>query len=143
MLIGLVLASITDTKKREIPIWLFPSLVAVYITLHVAMGTMQWINSLVGLFIGALAFTIAALFFQGGGGDILMMSAIGFVYGPVILSHITIGASIGCICYYCITKQKNIPYAPIVLISYILCFAGGYLYEIDYYRLLAFRYFLL
>ena len=93
--------------------------------------------------IGFTAFTVLALFFKGGGGDIIMMTVVGFMLGPVILMHITIAASVFSIIYYYNSKKTQIPYAPCVFLGYIFCFLGGYLYAINDYRILGLRYFLL
>lgn len=141
MLIALLLASGTDIKKNEIPIWLFPLLSVLFIIYR--FSYINWIYAIIGLMIGIVSYTIMALKFDGGGGDIIMMGSIGFILGPKILLHIACVSSICCLMYYIVKKTKTAPYAPFVTISYILCFIGGYCYGIYDYRILEIHYFLL
>lgn len=141
MLLALIYAAYTDIKKQEIPIFLFPALMLLYTV--IGYNDIIWKNAIFGSVIGCISFVFLALFFGGGGGDIIMMSCIGFIYGPEILAHIIIVASVLCILYYLIKKTNKAPYAPFVLLSYILCFLGGYSYGLNNYRVLEIRYFLL
>ena len=141
MCIALLYASYTDCKRREIPIWLFPSFFAAFLIVN--YNTVSTGKALIGFFIALAAYTMLAMFFNGGGGDILMMCVIGAVYGAKILMHIAIAASLLCLIYYAKKKENTAPYAPFVLCAYILCFIGGYLYGSNDYRFLGYRYFFL
>ena len=146
MLIAMIIASITDMKKKEIPIFLFPLFTTIFITINHAV--IHPIDSLLGFVIGAISFSILAWKFSGGGGDIIMMSCIGAAYGTKILSHIIIISSILILVYYIIMKiqketKRTVPYAPFVTISFIFLLLGGIFYGINDYRFLENGYFLL
>ena len=141
MLIALIIATVTDIKKREIPIWLFPLISVLFLIFH-----QQPINltfSIVGCLIGIAAFTIMALFFEGGGGDIIMMGSIGLMYGPIALAVIITISSFLCLIYRLYSKATTVPYAPFVLLAYILFFIGGCFYGINSFRNVVWSYFLL
>lgn len=141
MIIALCIATYTDIKKREIPLWVFPTISVIFILIR--FNDINWLNSITGLIIGIISFSFLAWKFNGGGADIIMMASIGFILGPIILMHIVIFASLSCLLYYAYKKVTTVPYAPFVMTSYIICFLGGYLYGINDYRFLGFRYFLL
>lgn len=143
MVFALLIASITDIKKREIPIWLFPLMSVLYVLIN---NNINLTYCLTGLLIGVISFSILAWKFSGGGGDIIMMGSIGFILGPKILMHVTIAASALCGIYAVVSNAKSnerIPYAPFVTFSYILCFLGGMFFGYDDYRILGIHYFLL
>ncbi|MCR5479024.1 MAG: A24 family peptidase [Ruminococcus sp.] len=142
MLLALSYAAYTDKKRGEIPIWLFPFLLAVFTLIRI--NEINWFDSLIGLFIGFVTFLAMALFFNGGGGDVIMMSAIGFICGVRPLLYISMLAS-GILLIFHLTHKdkKEVPYAPFVLLSYILFMIGGLIIEINNFWLLAIRYILL
>lgn len=83
---GLIFATITDLKKREVPDYLNYSLIAVGLGFSLIMSLVNsnvwfFINSIAGFFIGYL---IAAIMYYGaqwGGGDAKMLMAIGALLG--------------------------------------------------------------
>ena len=142
----MIIASITDIKKREIPIFLFPLFTVLFFIIN--HSVIHPIDSLFGFLIGLISFSILAWKFSGGGGDIIMMSCIGAAYGTKILSHIVIISSFMILLYYLIIKKpkntkRTVPYAPFVTISFIFLLLGGILYGINDYRFLENGYFLL
>lgn len=131
MLIALLIASVTDIKKKEIPILLFPSFTVMFLIVNHA--TISIINSLLGFFIGLVAFSFLAWKFSGGGGDIIMMSCLGAAYGARILSYVIVLSSFIMLFYYLLRKDKDkkliVPYAPFVTLSFIiLVLFGGMIY---------------
>lgn len=142
MLLALSYAAYTDKKRGEIPIWLFPFLLAIFTLIR--FNEINWFDSLIGLFISFITFLAMALFFNGGGGDVIMMSAIGFICGVRPLLYISMLAS-GILLIFHLTHKdkKEVPYAPFVLLSYILFMIGGLIIEINNFWLLAIRYILL
>ena len=85
-----------------------------------------------------------AVFFNGGGGDVIMMSVIGFICGVKPLLYISMFAS-GILLIYHLTHKdkKEVPYAPFFLLSYVLFMIGGLIIEINNFWILAVRYILL
>lgn len=141
MLIALLYASYTDIKREEIPLWLFPSVSVLHTLIFYKSIVWKW--SIIGLLIGVLSFTFLAVFFNGGGGDIIMMGTLGFVIGPKNFMYITIISSILCLCFYILKKVKKAPYVPFVALSYVFFLIGGLLYGFFNNRILEIRYFLL
>ena len=124
MLIALIIAACVDMKKREIPLWVFPLLSAMFVVIRFESIAL---SNVLGAVIAAAAFAVLAVFFHGGGGDMIMMTTVGFILGIEVLSYIILIASILCLIYSAIKKtEKNIPYAPFVLCGYLV--TGGTLY---------------
>jgi len=137
----LLIAAFFDCKSNSIPLFLFPTLMAWVVPLAVMSGHPQIKDSLVGMLIGTGAFLILAIFFKGGGADILMMGVLGWCLGArgtVIL--ILVSSSIyiivaTVIVFYSkfIKKEKGVlrkqyPFAPFVLAGYISCLLFGWLF---------------
>lgn|GEM_PF-1312383 len=139
--VALVIATYYDCKSGVIPIFLFPVLPAVILPLAVVSGQMDIVYSFIGLLIGALTFWSLAFFFDGGGGDILMMSALGWCLGIrgiiiLILASSVIYAVFATIVIgiYAIKKrakealEKQYPFAPFVLAGFLVCLLFGWLF---------------
>lgn len=144
MLLALSYSAYTDKKRGEIPIWLFPFLLAIFLLFR--FNEINWFDSLIGLFIGFVTFLAMAVFFNGGGGDVIMMSSIGFICGVKPLLYISMIASVILLIYYSFHKnKKEVPYAPFVLIAYIIFLIGGFIIEVksDDIWILAIHYILL
>ena len=137
----LIVATYYDCKSSIIPLYLFPVLAGVVIPLSVIHGQPQIADSLFGMLIGICTFFFLALFFKGGGADILMMGVLGWcfgVHGTIILILASSGiyalfATIMlCYCYF-IKKEidvlrKQYPFAPFVLTGYVICLLFGRLF---------------
>jgi leader peptidase (prepilin peptidase)/N-methyltransferase len=139
MLIALIMATFTDIKRREIPIWIFPTLSVLFIILN--FSQMNWKESFVGFSLAFLSFLFLAIFFEGGGGDIIMMSCMGFILGIKNITYIIIFSSMLCILYYFITKKNDSPYAPFALGGYLI--TGGLLYAFNDFGNVVWHYILL
>ena len=135
----LIIAAVFDACEGRIPIFLFPCLFGLFAPLVVLTGDYNLLNSFAGLFVGLLCFYIMAQFFDGGGGDILMMSVLGFCLGVEKLIYVILLA--GCayllfalaVAAFRLIRKKPVheiltrqyPYAPFVLIGYAVgCLAG-------------------
>lgn len=126
-------ASVTDIKKREIPL-LTCALACTFTLVVQLLFCVGWqvvlFNLGAGLILAAL-YLINALFFNGGGGDCLLAFLIGLALGLpagltiVILSCLLLG------CYHLLAFQRreNYPLAPFFLISTLLYFqiTGGHI----------------
>lgn len=137
----LVIAAVWDIKGGTIPGHLFPCLFGLFVPLVILSDGFYWLSSVIGLLIGMLCFYIMARFFDGGGGDILMMSVLGWCLGARRLVYIILLASgvyllfsLGVMVVYLIQKKKvrealtnQYPYAPFVLIGYVICYFAGWL----------------
>jgi len=138
--VALVIATYFDCKGGTIPIFLFPILPAIILSLSIASGQINIVNSLIGLLIGAVTFWALAFFFDGGGGDIVMMSVLGWCLGVrgiiiLILASSVIYAVFATIVIgvYAIKKRakealkKQYPFAPFVLTGFFACLLFGWL----------------
>lgn len=94
-LTALIIGSITDIKKREVPDWLNFGLITTGILFSIILSVKFlnisiFISSLLGL---VLSFTVAALMFytgQWGGGDAKMLMGLGALFGiPLSLNNLT------------------------------------------------------
>jgi len=103
-----LIASITDIKRHEIPLWDFPALFVLYIVFfHKELSYLNW--STLGIM--AAAFFFLAVFGKIGGGDIIMFSVIGFIIGLYgIISYLIILFCISCVVFMTVPfiwKKKN------------------------------------
>ena len=136
ILASLIIATVTDIRKREIPLWLFPIVIAVSTIINTVYivhdGTYLDIIMLVaGFLIFGIAAYILARKEKLGGGDVLMIATLGGSLGFIRAAEtILISCVIGVI-FILITKKRSIPYAPLLLIGFIidmiLGFTIGYL----------------
>lgn len=77
MLIALTVATVTDIKTKQIPLWLMPSssILSLIIIIHTKQAQLKQ-SIIIGIifFIIFLAFALAS---KGGGGDAIMLGCIG------------------------------------------------------------------
>lgn len=116
MLSALLIASITDIKSNTIPIPLFPVVFSIDVTYSFFNNVHIWDKS-IALLVAFITFCLLAKFGDGGGGDILMMSCLGWCLGLNALLHTTIIAVIAVVIFSFIRKEKVIPFAPFVLLG--------------------------
>lgn len=119
-LIALVIASYTDVKTREIPLRVFPIETVIvfmyYILIHERLK-----DHFIGALIMFLLFFVSSLFGMMGGGDVIMMSAAGFVIGIQDMILFTICMAVtGTIIVIIMRKKGKQPMAPFVLAAFIL-----------------------
>lgn len=137
----LIVAAVYDIIGGMIPMHLFPCLFGMFFPLVILSDNFSLLRSLAGLFLGVFCFYIMARLFDGGGGDILMMAVLGWCLGIKGLIYIIL---LSCGCYLVfflvmlcvrIFSKKNVreilreqyPYAPFVLVGYIICCLLGWL----------------
>lgn len=139
--IFLTVAAIYDVIGGMIPLHLFPCLFGLFIPLMILSDDFSLLNSLIGLIVGVFCFYIMARFFDGGGGDILMMAVLGWCLGINGLVRIIFIACalyfvffLGILIVWVIQKKKvreilskQYPYAPFVLVGYVICCLHGWL----------------
>ena len=129
ILITLAIASFTDIRKGEIPLWLFPSSIILVCTVRLWEGSFELLSSLIGFFVWFTLYILFALFAGSGGGDAIMMGSMGFM----IYAFPTLKVTIISIAVYILTvvaiviskgseldrkKRIQLPYAPFVGIGY-------------------------
>lgn len=137
----LLIAAVYDLLGGEIPIHLFPMLFGLFFGLSFITGDFSFLSSTLGLILGAFLFWIMARFFDGGGGDIIMMSVLGWCLGLRPFVRLVFVSSalyfVFSICLLAVgaIRRKRLkelikeqyPYAPFVLAGYLIClFAGLY-----------------
>lgn len=125
-LIALCCATYTDIKKREIPIWLFPTAGILSIPFFLKHITLWDILGAACVF---LLFVLLSVKTGTGGGDIIMMTVISFVFGVSFTMRIclllAILVAVAFFIYYLVAKKKpqkedNFPMAPFVLAAFVL-----------------------
>ena len=135
IVIPLLYAAIKDYKTMTIPIWLFPLTTMIHsIITALAHEYINWTDKIIGFVVCAFAYIVISIWFKGGGADIIMMSALGWMLGFIIIVKIILIASIitsFVIVIYSIIKKNDIrkvvvPYAPSVFIAYIVFLLFSY-----------------
>lgn len=123
MMSALALASYTDVKRMEIPVWLFPLTVTVSVIYMVYSGNAPGFGNWLGLV--CMAIPLGILCFAGklGGGDLIMFAAIGFLIGDGFIVYVLILGAAGMV-FFLFTgcKEQSYPLAPFALVSYIIFF---------------------
>lgn len=130
------IASYTDIKRREIPLT-----VSAGLFLACLIYRMKFNINLTEYLEGMTAFGVAgALCAAGGmmgGGDILILSYIGFLFGirrcilfAVITSAVSVVTAMTCKLYTkkCVSKTM-VPMMPIITISYFICLIAIGMYQ--------------
>lgn len=133
VLLTLAIAAVCDAETGQIPMFLFPVLWALCLPLTFFSYQFDLVDSVVGCLIGVGIFFVLAIFFDGGGGDILMMGVVGWCLGIRETVYLILLSSLFYLIFtlsvfgYRLTKGKpgNIltsqyPYAPFVLCGYIV-----------------------
>ncbi|MBP1535707.1 MAG: hypothetical protein IK990_14975 [Ruminiclostridium sp.] len=129
ILIALAIASFTDIRKGEIPIWVFPSAAILVCAVRFWEGSFDLMASLIGFFIYFSLYILFALFAESGGGDAIMMGSMGFmIYAYPTLKVIIISLVVYVVTVIAIviskgaeldrSKRLQLPYAPFVGIGY-------------------------
>lgn len=123
-----VIASITDFKNKTIPIFLFPVTAILAGIWQLYTKNFNVILSVCGLAVMAIIYFIAS-FLGSGGGDIIMMSCIGFILGLQYSLFIALVSILVFIPFCIIKKFKDkeneiivLPYAPFVFFSTTVTF---------------------
>ena len=130
ILLALFIATYTDTKTKTIPLFLFPSVSLLGVIYLLSQQNYEIKLSILFALFTFISYLILALFFNGGGGDVVMMTSLAFLLGKEILYIMFIGHTILCIvsfiCYMRTKKKETLPFAPFVLVAYILYLIGGF-----------------
>lgn len=127
LLIALIVASITDLKKHEIPTWVFPG--SLYLCIfYIAILNEKYfqMDNLIGYLCAAIPVLIACLLDKMGGADLIMFSTIGLILGtqdmlPYVLCLMICGVVVVLLIK---DKKKEIAIAPIAGAAYILFLIG-------------------
>lgn len=136
--IVLLWSAYKDWKTYELPIVHYPALVVCVTIIRLYTDTMEWIPSILGLFTAIVTFGVLAVFFKGGGGDIIMMAAVGWCIGTVNLGFVIfsswivylIGGFIYCKIKKLPMSRMQLPFAPAAFVGMILFIAGDLLFHI-------------
>lgn len=130
ILLSLFIASYTDIKTKTIPVFLFPSVLLLGVFCLICNGNLNLFSSFIFGVLIFVSYLIMALFFNGGGGDVIMMTSLAFLLEKEILYVMFIGHTILCIvsliCFIRTKKKEILPFAPFVLVAYILYLIGGF-----------------
>lgn len=132
LLVALIIATITDIKTKTIPLWLFPLTLLLSITVDLMSNyKLTFPIKFSGMLCMFLLFLLASRF-GGGGGDIIMMSVLGWIVGLRYSLYISFIAFIiyilSLFAVKNICKRKdykfNLPFAPFVLSGTLIL--GGF-----------------
>ena len=121
---ALAVATRTDLKRMEIPLWLFPSTVLIYVAATLSLGGEIGVMNWTGLVCMAVPFLIMTLIGKMGGGDLIMFSALGFMMGldemiPYWIALTAVGTAAAAVSGF---GKKEIPIAPIAGAAYVVYF---------------------
>ena len=140
ILSALIYSAHFDYKNNTIPIFVFSILLAFIIPISVIAKQFNIIESIFGTLIGISVFLLMALFFEGGGGDVLMMGVLGWILGIRGIAFLILASSLtycsfatGAMLVNCVCKRKNdlrkqYPFAPFVLVGYVVYLFTSYLF---------------
>lgn len=125
LFIALLIATFTDLEKRTIPIWLFPSALAVCMLSDILCGNMPGATNLLGFAAMLLTSFYGCMKGHMGGGDLIMFSVLGFVMGIYALIPFTIfmwfvELSIRFIKWVRKQECRELPLAPLALAAYTM-----------------------
>jgi Flp pilus assembly protein protease CpaA len=125
--VGLVLivASITDVRRRQVPLWLSLGFIAIGVVLGAFRGLDGFWSSLIGLTVGTLPVVPFVLLGGFGGADLLLLGAVGAWEGWhfVLLAEswtALVGAALAIAARY--RHQAATPYVPAILVGTALAF---------------------
>lgn len=131
LLLLLLLSTITDIRRREIPVGMCLLFSTVITLLHLIFSH-SISTLLLHALAGALLFTlylVNALFFHGGGGDCILVFCIGFALGLLPGLFVALLSCSAMTLYHLLTprKQEQYPMAPAMLLGAVLyfIFSGG------------------
>ena len=126
LLAAFAIASYVDIRKKEIPLWTFPSAVVAYLIAAFATGSPPNVMNFVGLACMGIPFLLLSLLGVMGGGDFIMFSAAGFILGAeelipygICLSVVGIAAFVVARIVKGVDARDEIPIAPIAGLSYV------------------------
>ena len=135
--VPILCAAITDWRKRIIPDWTWRTILVTGIVCAVIDREVQGflyvplLERIIGFLFPAIVLLIIALKWGGtGGGDIKLVSALGFAFGLYGLVFILFFAVIPACIYAGATKQKSVPLAVFL--------AAGFLAYACIYSLIAY-----
>lgn len=124
MVTALSIASVTDIRTKTIPIPTFPAAFAACLAIRLHAGTLS-ANHWFGLGILAVIALNLCILSSFGGGDLLMLSAVGFATGAtgaVLFSIVSAVLSVG-VFMFLLAKgrgKERVAMAPVVLVSYCI-----------------------
>lgn len=126
LLVAFAIASYVDFRTKEIPLWTFPSTVAVFLVVSFATGNPPNVMNFAGFACMGIPFLLLSLFGVMGGGDFIMFSAVGFILGLEELIPYGVCLSVVGIATFVVAKiigkvgvKDEIPIAPIAGLSYV------------------------
>lgn len=126
----LVLAAVTDIKKRTIPN-LFPLAMLIPAALSIASGRTTLLNAIGGLLAAGVPLLVMAMLKREsiGGGDIKLSGAAGLVLGPGGALFMLSAASLFLLCTFAVLKLLgklesggSMPFAPFIAAGGIMAF---------------------
>lgn len=124
MVTALCIASFTDIRTKTIPIPTFPAAFAACLAIRLHAGTLS-ANHWFGLGIMAVIALNLCVLSSFGGGDLLMLSAVGFATGATgafLFSVFSALLSVVVLIYLLVKKRvsERVAMAPVVLVSYCI-----------------------
>lgn len=129
MFSALVVSTVTDIKRGEIPLFVFSLFGIACFSFQLIAGVFRIENILYGILVFGLYFVIA-YFFQGGGGDAIFMSILAFVIRDEILIIMLIAHLLFLIpSFYAKMNKKRemLPFAPYVFTAYVIYYVYMFL----------------
>ena len=126
LLAALVTASITDVKSRTIPLWLFPSTLALCVISDIACGRILGLSNVFGFATMLLVSLYACARGDIGGGDLIMFCSMGWILGawklvPFTVAVCTLGLAVHLVMMARKKGGEPIPMSPLALGAYVIC----------------------
>lgn len=133
LLVGFVVASIFDVRYRMIPMWTFPISCSIFVLGRILTNEFD-LSISIGYFVGFFVFYyVLAKLDQVGGGDVIMMSLIGYSLGSdsiYIMIYIFVFISI-LVTFLKSVEDKSIPLALFAGMAYVMYGSNRVLFYIE------------
>lgn len=131
----LAIATVCDLRTREIPDWLSIALLVWGLVAKLAGWIeLPWMALVMGLGLGLIA-TLPFFWLGGlGGGDVKLITALGWVIGPVglLITLLAMALTGGVLALIAALRgQKDYAYVPAILAGMIACGLCEWVYTID------------
>lgn len=124
--IPMICAAVTDMRKRIIPdwTWIVVFLIGCVSAFFFESVYLSLTERILGLMLTGLSMIIIVVKYSGiGGGDIKLMTTMGFCFGVFGLTVILLFTVASAYIYSYITKQKSVPLAVFLCIGFFIYLA--------------------
>jgi leader peptidase (prepilin peptidase)/N-methyltransferase len=119
--IPLLLAAVTDLRKRIIPDWTWIAILLIGVASAFLLSYPTLVQRIAGFLLPGLCLLLLAMKYGGvGGGDIKLTAAMGFCFGLNALAAILFFAMLPACVYAKVTRNKSVPLAVFLFLGFLL-----------------------